>query len=85
MTDLTHSNFGGGPRAPSRPFVGQLPGRAQPSAGVTSQELLDGLLRRKGVILLAMLVGGLIAYHAAKTLPPCMASISRRLPIIGWR
>ncbi|NJO36545.1 MAG: hypothetical protein HC871_01680 [Rhizobiales bacterium] len=40
------------------------------SGGVTSQELLDGLLRRKGLILLAMIVGGLIAYHAARTLPP---------------
>lgn len=70
MTDLTHSNFSGGPRAPSRPFVSQLPGRAQQTAGVTSQDLLDSLLRRKGVIVLAMIVGGLIAYHAAKALPP---------------
>ena len=70
MTDLTHSNFGGGARAPSRPFVSQLPGRAQPTSGVTSQELLDGLLRRKGFILLAMIVGGLIAYHVSKALPP---------------
>jgi len=37
---------------------------------VTSLELLDGLLRRKGFILLAMIVGGLIAYHVAKALPP---------------
>jgi capsular exopolysaccharide synthesis family protein len=71
MTDLTHSNFGAGPRPPSRPFVGQLPGRRKaPSSGLTSQELLDSLLRRKGFILLAMIVGGLIAYHAAKTIPP---------------
>jgi len=70
MTDLTHSNFGGGSRSPSRPFVGQLPSRPMQAPGVTSQELLDGLLRRKGFILLAMIVGGLIAYHAAKALPP---------------
>ncbi|MEZ5932733.1 MAG: polysaccharide biosynthesis tyrosine autokinase [Alphaproteobacteria bacterium] len=37
---------------------------------MTSQELLDGLLRRKGLILLAMIVGGLIAYHVARALPP---------------
>jgi len=70
MTDLTHSNFNGGSRAPSRAFVSQLPGRAQQTGGVTSQDLLDSLLRRKGFILLAMIVGGLIAYHAAKSLPP---------------
>ena len=52
------------------PFIGQLPGRAQPTAGVTSQELLDGLFRRKGFILLAIIVGGLIAYHVSKALPP---------------
>lgn len=71
MTDLTHSNFGAGPRPPSRPFVGQLPGRRpSSSSSLTSQELLDSLLRRKGFILLAMIVGGLIAYHAAKAVPP---------------
>lgn len=70
MTDLTHSNFGGGPRSPSRPFIGQLPGRAPQAAGVTSQELLDGLFRRKGFILLAMIVCGLIAYQVSKALPP---------------
>jgi capsular exopolysaccharide synthesis family protein len=31
---------------------------------------MDSLLRRKGFILLAMIVGGLIAYHAAKAVPP---------------
>ncbi len=55
---------------PSRPFIGQLPGRAQQSAGITSQDLLDSLLRRKGFIVLAMIVGGLLAYNAAKALPP---------------
>jgi capsular exopolysaccharide synthesis family protein len=75
MTDLTHSNFGAGPRPPSRPFVGQLPSRRQSSSsGLTSQELIDSLLRRKGFILLAMIVGGLIAYHAAKAMPPWYTS-----------
>ena len=51
--------------------MGQLPSRSQQqSSGITSQELLDGLLRRKGVILLAMIVGGLIAYHVSKAVPP---------------
>lgn len=70
MTDLTHSNFGGGPRPPTRPFVGQFPSRPQQAPGITSLELLDGLLRRKGFILLSMIVGGLIAYHVAKAVPP---------------
>lgn len=70
MTDLIHSNFGGGPRPPSRSFVGQFQGRPQQAAAITSQDLLDGLLRRKGFIILAMIVGGLIAYHVAKAMPP---------------
>ncbi|MEM9440067.1 MAG: Wzz/FepE/Etk N-terminal domain-containing protein, partial [Pseudomonadota bacterium] len=31
---------------------------------------MDSLFRRKGFILLAMIVGGLIAYHVAKAIPP---------------
>ncbi|MEL6961645.1 MAG: polysaccharide biosynthesis tyrosine autokinase [Pseudomonadota bacterium] len=31
---------------------------------------MDSLFRRKGFILLAMIVGGLIAYHVAKAVPP---------------
>ena len=70
MTDLTHPTMAGGSRPPSRSFVGQLHGRAQQALTVTSQDLLDSLLRRKGIIILSMIVGGLIAYHVAKSLPP---------------
>lgn len=70
MTDLTHPNMAGGPRLPSRSFVGQLQGQAQQALSITSQDLLDSLLRRKGFIILSMIVGGLIAYHVAKNLPP---------------
>lgn len=70
MTDLTHPNMAGGPRLPSRSFVGQLQGQAQQALSVTSQDLLDSLLRRKGVIILSMIVGGLIAFHAANNLAP---------------
>ncbi len=70
MTDLTHPNFAGGPRPPSRSFVGQFPGRAQQTLTLTSQDLLDSLLRRKGFIILSIIVGGLIAFHVAKNVPP---------------
>jgi len=70
MTDLTHPNMAGGPRLPSRSVVGQLQGQAQQALSITSQDLLDSLLRRKGVIILSMIVGGLIAYHVANSLPP---------------
>ncbi len=71
MTDLTHPNIaGGGPRPPSRSFVGQIQGRAQQALTVSSQDLLDSLLRRKGFIILSIIVGGLIAFHVSKNLPP---------------
>ena len=70
MTDLTHPTIGGGPRPPSRSLMGQFHGRAQQALTITSQDLLDSLLRRKGFIILAIIVGGLIAYHVAKNLPP---------------
>lgn len=70
MTDLTHPTIAGGSRPPSRSFVGQLQGQAQQALTITSHDLLDSLLRRKGMIILSMIVGGLIAYHVAKNLPP---------------
>ncbi len=70
MTDLTHPNIAGGPRPPSRSFVGQFQGRAQQALTLTSQDLLDSLLRRKGFIILSIIVGGLIAFHVAKNVPP---------------
>ncbi len=70
MTDLTHPTVGGGSRPPTRYFAGPFQGRGQQTVTVTSQDLLDSLLRRKGVIILSMIVGGLIAYHVAKTIPP---------------
>ncbi len=70
MTDLTHPNISGGPRPPSRSFVGQIQGHAQPTLTVSSQDLLDSLLRRKGFIILSIIVGGLIAFHIANNLAP---------------
>ena len=70
MTDLTHPNIAGGPRPPSRSFVGHIQGRTQQALALTPQDFLDSLLRRKGFIILSIIVGGLIAYHVAKNLAP---------------
>jgi capsular exopolysaccharide synthesis family protein len=53
-----------------RSYAGSAPHRGQGSGGITSQEILEFLLRRKGVIILSMIVGGLLAYHTAKAIPP---------------
>ncbi|MGI9434351.1 MAG: GumC family protein [Geminicoccaceae bacterium] len=70
MTDLTHSDLTGGKRRPPKSFVGQIQGQFGQAMAITSQDLVDSLLRRKGIIILSIIIGGLIAYHLAKSLPP---------------